>query len=253
MAKIYLINVGANTSHSSKVRSPIFLDDLSWIYLAFPRINKNEDGQAYPSSTQPYQRVANGIKCHLDPDWDGLTYGDSCYEPRSKSLLRVKENDVLLFWGLLWGIQRGGYVFGSKDKRWYLLGAMRVDRFYEAGTKLDSIPTDIRRRVEQNAHVRDGRVGSRTGEVVFVADQDPRRSRRFTRAIDLGVGDDRSLMHRIVKTSDGRNVSWNGKPRWYSVTRACRAILDVEKKADFETATLLARHIKNENEGFQLI
>jgi hypothetical protein len=133
MAKIYLINVGANTSHSGKARSPIFLDNLNWIYLAFPRNYKNEDGQAYPSAAQSYLRVTNGIKCHLDPDWERLTYGDSCHEPRSKSLLKVKENDILLFWGLLWGVQSAGDVFESKDKRWYLLGAMRVENFFEAG------------------------------------------------------------------------------------------------------------------------
>jgi hypothetical protein len=253
VTKIYLINVGANTSHSGKVRSPIFRDNSNWIYLAFPREDKNDDGQAYPSAAKPYLRIADGIKCHLDPDWERLTYGDSCHEPRSKSLLKVMENDILLFWGLLWGVERQEDVFKSEDKRWYLLGAMRVEKFFKAGATLDSMPPDIGRRVQQNAHVQNGRVRPRKGEMVFVANQDPRLSRRFAQAVDLEVGCDGGLMHRIVKTSDGRSVSWNGKPRWYSVTRACRAILDLNEDADLRTANFLAEHIDSKNKGFQLL
>jgi ABC-type branched-subunit amino acid transport system substrate-binding protein len=35
MSKIFLVNVGANTSHASKARSPIF-EDGTFVYVSFP-------------------------------------------------------------------------------------------------------------------------------------------------------------------------------------------------------------------------
>jgi len=35
MSLVYIINVGANTSHTGKARSPIF-GDGSWVYVSFP-------------------------------------------------------------------------------------------------------------------------------------------------------------------------------------------------------------------------
>jgi hypothetical protein len=59
----------------------------------------------------PCIRVRDDIKCHLDPDWDRLTYGDRCANPRAKSLLKAQKGDILLFWALLWKTDYGGEVF----------------------------------------------------------------------------------------------------------------------------------------------
>src|SRR5438093_5093935 len=99
MAKIYLINVGANTGHSRKARSPVFPDG-TWMYVPFPK--NGGKGQPFPHSARPFVRVLPGTKWHLDPDWKGLTYGDCCKNPRARALLSVDRGDILLFWALLW-------------------------------------------------------------------------------------------------------------------------------------------------------
>lgn len=249
MSKIYLINVGANSGHAHKARAPIFPDG-TWIFVPFPRDKK---GQSFPEMTLPYLRVRDGIRCHLDPDWDRLTYGDHCGNPRAKSLLTVQKADILLFWALLWKTNHGGEVFNSRDRGWYLIGALRAERILKGGERIDTLPSHIRQRVAFNAHVGEGRVKDREGERVFVGGRDLCHSRRFATAVDWEVNCDGGLMHRVVKTADGKQVRWKESPRWNSVTRSCRAILDLDDKHDRVLANYLADRIANKNEGFDLI
>ena len=244
MAKIYLINVGANTGHSRKARSPIFSDD-TWIYVSFPRTKKSEKGQPYSPETLPFVRVRPGIKTHLDPDWKGLTYGDCCKNRRARALLRVQPGDILLFWALLWKPTRdGACIFKSQDKRWYLIGALRVKHVLKSGDKATG-------RARRNAHVWGGQVEPRDGVRVFVGSR--HHSRRFSKAVDWEVGRDRGLMHQVVRTKRGKQVQWDRVPRWYSVTRSCRAILDLDCRCDRKVARLLARRIGKRNAAFDLI
>lgn len=252
MAKIYLINVGANRSHANRARSPVFPDD-TWIFLPFPRGKPTRTGQEFPEVTLPYIRVRDGIKCHLDPDWDRLTYGDRCCNPRAKSLLKVEDGDILLFWALLWKTDHDGIVFDARDRGWYLIGALQVEHILKNGERIGTLPSDARRRVAFNAHVVDGKVKERDGERVFVGSSDLRHSRRFAKAVDLEVYHDGGLMHRIVKTADGKQVRWRESPRWNSVTRSCRAILDLENRHDRVLASYLASRIRDKNKGFDLI
>jgi hypothetical protein len=60
-------------------------------------------------------------------------------------------------------------------------------------------------------------------------------------------------MHRVVRTADGKHVRWKESPRWNSVTRSCRAILDSGDIHDRVRASYLADHIAEKNEGFDLI
>jgi len=252
MAKIYLINVGANTSHGSKARSPIFSDD-TWIYVPFPREHSKKKGEPYPEKALPFVRVGDGIKCHLDPDWCGLTYGDACENRRAAALLEVLKDDILLFWGLLWGTDHDGSIFKSHDKRWYLIGALRVEHIFKNGerTDIDTLPVDIRQRASRNAHVHEGQVKQREGERVFVGSLS--HSRRFEKAIDWEVYRDGGLMQRVVKTKDGEKIQWKESPLWNSVTRPCRAILDLDDQRDRTVAIDLATCIGIKNDGFDLI
>ncbi len=250
MTKIYFINVGANTSHEGRARGPI-LSDGSWTYVPFPRDKEHEHGQNFPDSAIPCIRVPSGFKCHLDPDWDRLTYGDSCHEPRGRSLLKTQKGDILLFWALLWKTDQNSLVFGSHEKGWYLIGAIRTEYIVRGGEQLSILPNEIRLRAAHNAHVANGRVREPQTERIFIGNS--RHSRRFSRAVDLEVGRDNGLMHRIVKTSKGQRVRWNEAPRWYSVTRSCRAILDLNEESDHSAARFLAHRIREENDNFDLI
>ena len=224
MAKIYLINVGANTQHENRGRSPIFRDG-TWAYVPFPH-RKGKEGEDFPPSILPYIRKCDNLKCHLDPDWDRLTYGDSCVEPRGRSLVNVKNNDILLFWALLWKMNLAKSVFETREKGWYLIGALRVLHILRSGDKLNALPDDVRQRAEHNSHVRNGRVGDAKGERVFMGCTDHRHSRRFTHAIDWEVYKDGGLMQHVVRTSKGEKLQWYKQPQWNSCTRSCRAILD---------------------------
>ncbi len=238
MAKIYLINVGANTQHARRARSPIFSDD-SWIYVSFPRKKKSERGQRYPREALSFVKVRPGIKTHLDPDWKGLTYGDCCENPRAQALKKVETDDMLLFWALLWRVKPdAAEVFKSDDKGWYLIGALRVKRILETGNRVGG-------RARNNAHVRNGRVEQRNGVRVFVGHK--HHSCRFKKAVDLEVGKNNGLMQQIVKTTDGRKIQWNRKPHWNSVTRSCRAILDTSKPEDKKLIQELERRITKRN------
>ena len=251
MAKIYLINVGANTGHGGKARSPIFPND-TWIYVPFPRKHSTKEGQRFPGLTKDFVRVGLGTKCHLDPDWEGLTYGDCCKKPRAASLLKVQKGDTLLFWALLWRKDRGVSIFKSRDKGWYLIGALHVESILKDGERTNTLPRAAR-RADQNAHVYEGQVKRRDGERVFVGSRNRRHSRRFAKAVDLEVYCDAGLMHRVVRTKDGQQIRWNGPPRWNSVTRSCRAILDLDCRRDRSVARFLASRIGRKNKGFDLI
>ena len=107
MAKIYLINVGANTAHSSKARAPLFPDG-DFVFVPFP----DEDGSAhYDQAVWPFVCDPKALRTHPDQDWQNLTYGDNCHNRRAKALLSVKEDDIFLFWALFWKVARNGKIF----------------------------------------------------------------------------------------------------------------------------------------------
>src|SRR5689334_98075 len=97
MSKVYLLNIGANTGHKAKARSPVF-GDGSFKFVSYPC--SQDEGRTYPAEMRPF--VHGEESTHLDPDWEALTYGDYCRNPRASALRDAKENDVLLFWALLW-------------------------------------------------------------------------------------------------------------------------------------------------------
>lgn len=247
MPKIYLINVGANIGHQRKARSPTFPDG-SFEYVSFP----DEDRTTrYPTSARPFVRPS--IKTtHLDPDWSNLSYGDFCKNRRAKALANVTRGDILLFWGLLWRTpSRQSSVWMSEDRGWYLMGAMRVKMVLSSGQSIESLPANDRKRLGQNDHIKGGRVEGREYVKVFLADS--KYSRKFDHAIDLQIYADDSLLIATVRTSDGKKIMWRRRPRWNSVTRACRAILDLCDPADCKRARILRDAIRAKNRDYDLL
>lgn len=201
MPKIYLINVGVNCGHGSKHRSPIFADGhFQFVHL--------------PG--------------HLDPNWKALTYGDWCGDPRARALSSAKQNDIFLFWALLWRTTNEMADFKkSRDKGWYLIGALRiVDPILKTGESLKAVLKNrkLLARAAQNAHVSNGRVEK--GNLVRVFLGNPKHSAGFDYAVDLGIYQSDSLLRKTVRTKSGEKINWREKPHWNSATRSCRAILD---------------------------
>jgi len=129
MSKVYLINIGANTSDRSRARCPVFANG-SWVYVPFSYKERGTDGyHEYPKAARPYIRNMDGRNTHCDPDWTGLTYGDYCLNRRARALASARSGNILLFWGLLWRNIAKNWDGFTGEKGWYLFGAFRIRRF----------------------------------------------------------------------------------------------------------------------------
>lgn len=225
MSKVYMVNVGANMGDAGMARSPVF-PDRSFVFVTFP---DPESCAEYPAACRPYVREVTTT--HADPDWDNLTYGDICNNGRARALLSVVPGDILLFWGLLWRTTDANQsVWSVSDRGWYLLGSLQVRIVLEAGTLLSTLPPEEATRAASNAHVVGGRVDPDAMTRIFLADR--AASGRFQKAVDLEIGLDGGLMHRVFRTAGGELVRWKESPKWSSVFRSCRAVLDTTNPSD---------------------
>ena len=133
MSRVFLINIGANSRHSSVARSPRFSNG-SFIFVPFP----NAGGhwiRNYPRLCGPFVR-ATSLDTHDDPDWANLTYGDDCANGRARALKQVIHGDILLFWGMLWGNRGNSWDDFDGSYGWYLFGAFRVAEIVFGGDVL---------------------------------------------------------------------------------------------------------------------
>jgi hypothetical protein len=255
---IYFINVGANTSHCSKARGPLFPNG-QFKFIPFP----DPDGAVpYEREAWPFVRDPKSLRTHPDPDWRNLTYGDNCHNRRAKALLSVQPGDILLFWGLLWKFERNGDIFDVEfgARRWCLFGALTVahvvkaERGREVAVSEFLKHTAALRRAIKNAHVWNGkphRVTSERHDVLFIGD--PARSARFNRAIDLQIFRNGGLLQKTILSKDHRPLCWASSPRWNSSLRACRAVLDLSQEADCRRAKLLRSAIRSANPQLDIL
>jgi hypothetical protein len=250
MSRIYLINIGANTAHQHLARSPIF-EDGRFVYISFP----DEDGrQDYPTTMRQFLSPTCPSRTHLDPDWDHVTYGDNCKNPRASALRKAERNDVLLFWALLWGSDRDGWNSWTGKRGWYLIGAIRIEEILEAGDSLANAKPENRERASHNAHVIQHSIRkARRHRIDRVFIGFKKHSRLFASAVDLEIGRDGGLFQRTILTADGAPVGWNSPPRWNSVTRSCRAVWDLNDPMERKRANEIRKAIKKGNPDFDLL
>lgn len=90
--RVYLINIGANTGHAPRVRSPRFKDG-SFVYVPFPE-QPGPDARSMPPDALPFCRP-DILHAHDDPDWEHLTYGDRCTNGRAAALRNARPGDTL--------------------------------------------------------------------------------------------------------------------------------------------------------------
>lgn len=247
MSNIYLINVGANVGHAAKARSPLFPNGR-FEYVSFP----DEYGKSrYPESVRRF--VRQGVTTtHLDPDWPNLTYGDCCQNRRARALAKVEPNDILLFWGLLWRLSTcRSDIWATRDRGWYLMGAMRVQLIVTSGQSIKSLSRKDEERLRHNDHINRGCVERREHVRVFLAD--PKYSRKFDCAVDLQIYATRSLLTSVVQTAEGKTIQWYQRPRWNSVTRPCRAILCLSDVSHTKRAHILRDAIRVKNPDYDLL
>jgi hypothetical protein len=248
MPKIYLINVGANSSHQKEARSVIFRNG-SFRFVTYP--DEYCDTQ-YPKFVRDYVSDPINLRTHLDPDLTNMTYGDYCANRRARALLAAEEGDVLIFWGLLWRMTEPREdVWDCNDRGWYVIGAIRIETILESGQGVAQLKSAQRQRALSNAHMVGARVDSRELVRVFLGDM--RHSARFDFAVDFEVYQDHGLMQKVVRSSDGRSIEWKESPRWNSVTRSCRAILDLGDSDGRKRAKILEQRIHSRNPGYRLL
>lgn len=242
MPNVFLVNVGANTSHGSKARSPLFKDG-TFNFVSFP-----DDGcrRQYPPEVHSFVSDSVNLRTHLDPDWHNLTYGDCCDNRRARALLNAEVGDILLFWGLLWRIpNKNANVLKSSVKTWCLFGAMRVEAILESKQTITHLTPSQKKRVIENEHMAGNSVDGRKFARVFIADK--KHSCQFERAVDLEIYDDDGLLRQTIKAKDGRSLEWDRSPKWYSALRSCRAVFDLSDSDQRKRAIRLNKRIQSVN------
>ncbi len=236
--RIYLVNVGANASHS-RLFSPLF-EDRRFEFLPIPeggdlrkprRAVRYRDLRSYNNPDEDLGEYVPedmwDAACHNDPDLKTFTYGDNPGKGRSGALKGLRKGDVLLF---LAGLEQ--YRDGKRTRQagFYLVGGLWVDY---AGCVTPN--SKERKRFADNAHARRG-----DAEFLGVAGSD--RSRRFKRAVPIT----REICDRVFRDKDGNRWTWEGKSdlaRIGSYTRSIRCVLDTADPEQAQRATTLTEWI----------
>jgi hypothetical protein len=257
--RIYLINVGANSSHESRARSPLFINHdpqlrSNFHYVPFycatsPKLSTKEYEACCQSFLNPRYKAAINKFAHVDPDWDNFTYGDCCNEPRAATLKNARVNDIFLFWGALYHNSGVGWEAFTGAKGWYLFGCLRVQHIVSVSSQLSSLDPQDRGRAQQNIHFRSG-TELPHNDYVFLGDLS--RSCAFTKAVDLQVNKDNGLMYEAFTTADGSALTRNGRPKWSDSLRSCRMVIDLGQPDHRSRAEILRGAIKKEN-GFDIL
>ena len=226
--RIYLANVGANTSAEHKgLVSPIF-DDGTFEFLPIPEGDRNLDKYASAvhyldlrSRSEPSgdllryvpERLWNAA-CHNDPEFETITYGDTG-KGRAANLNRMEIGDVLLF------IARLVPQAAGKEPGFYLLGGISVDSI--EGNVTQPLTGQGAQRFARNAHVvRALCTGIWDGFWLFGGSN---RSRRFERAVPVT----REICEQVLRDKVGKPWNWSRQTETATVgsyTRTCRCILD---------------------------
>ena len=248
MSRVFLINVGANTTDSSRARSPIFRNN-SFVYVPFSVKKRGANGQfEYPKRTRPFIRNMQGRTTHCDPDWPNLTYGDNCANARAAALWKAEVGNILLFWALLWRNYGKIWQSFSGERAWYLIGALRIGEILEAGDTAKDAKSANTARASKNAHLADGIIGD--GQRVFIGSK--RYSKLFPRAVDLQTTRGSGLLYRTIRAASGRRLGLRSKIPWNSSTRTCRVIWDLKNPEHFGRARI-ARNAILRHTGYDLL
>lgn len=242
MTTVYLINVGANSSHASSARSPLFADDR-FTYVSFPT-RTTKGTQPYSAAARPFVRNPDQWMTHADPDWSDLTYGDYCANPRAGALKKAKEGDILLFWGLLWANRGKDWNGFTGERDWFLLGAIRISEILRGGENLSALSKNARVRARRNAHLNGS---SRLPDDHYVFVGDPERSRVFRHAVQLGTSQADGLIYRAFTSAAGAALVKDGSPAWKSSLRSCRPMWKLSEpdsriRADAVSEEILLRN-----------
>jgi len=228
--RIFLANVGANSSH--RFTSPIFEDGTfeflpipEGLHLSGEKVTRYRDLKAY---NQPNSDLLQYIPkrlwdwpAHNDPEFVTFTYGDNCStSPRAASLKHIRPGDFLFFLARLqrWTCGRPTSKFG-----FYLVGFLEIDEILKDVTS--SPMNEIVDRFAGNAHVRRGLTNPDLWDRFWVF-RGTNKSRRFKRAVPIT----RKLATEVFTRADGQPWCWDQNRSDLQIigsyTRSCRCVID---------------------------
>ena len=239
--RIYLANVGANTSQEHRgLISPLF-DDGTFEFLPIPEGDRNLDTHMSAvhyrdlrSRSEPNRDLLPYVPerlwsaaCHNDPEFETLTYGDTG-KGSAANLNHMKIGDVLLF------IARLVPQAGDKAPGFYLVGGLSVDSV--VGSVTQPLTEQAAQRFSKNAHVvRALCTGVWDGFWVFGGSS---RSRRFERAVPVT----REICEKVFRDASGEPWDWSRQTETATIgsyTRARRCMLDTTDPNQAERSAAL--------------
>ena len=246
--RIFLANVGANSSH--RFSSPIFPDGtFEFIPIPEDRDLPGPHAVRYKdlrSFNQPGPDLLEYVPkrlwdwpCHNDPEFETFTYGDNCEtSPRGASLKRLEPGDFLFF---LARLQQRAVDASYTAHGFYLIGFLEIA---ETLREVRSRPTDdTLRRFSANAHIRRGLSDPQLWDRFWVF-RGSNRSRRFQKAVPIA----RELADRAFTSADGSPWRWDGARTELQVigsyTRSCRCVVDPALPGHAERAEVLWEWVK---------
>ena len=238
--RIYLANVGANSSHRG-LHSPFFSDGR-FEFLPIPEgdtmLNRSPHAVSYRDLRSHYdpsrdllqyvRQDMSSAACHNDPEFATFTYGDNGTNGRSAALTRMEKGDVLLFLARLEGWARGK---PTGEYGLYLIGGLLAD--YAAWITPGSRQID---RFANNAH-------TIRGDYQYWGIAGSSQSRRFERAVPIN----REICEKIFSDAKGNPWTWSTHRTELTVinsyTRACRCMLDTSDASQSQPAAVLREWI----------
>ncbi len=232
--RIYLANVGANAAH--RACSPLFSDGTFELLpiperrllpsppaLTYADLRSWQDSGRDLSAFYPASWAGRAV--HLDPDFEGLSYGDDCSRVgRGSGLRSLRPGDILFFLARLvaWDEGRASPA-PTGAAGFYLVGFLEVEEIVPEVR--GALAPALMARFGRNAHVRRALADPAYYDGFWLFGGSP-RSRRLRRAVPL----DRELAEACLADRQGQPWRWEGGRSDLQVigsyTRSCRCVLD---------------------------
>ncbi|MCL9815255.1 hypothetical protein [Natranaeroarchaeum aerophilus] len=264
--KSVALNIGANSDTPSG-RAPIFADG-SFRYIP---ITEADDAVSEPtyrdlglSDVRP--ETAHDSVTHFDPEFPELEYGQNYtygdrHTRKTSEIAKLNEGDILFFYATLDYADDRDPEFDWINEEWgaYIIGHFTLDRDPIRKDEYDSLPPEVKNRVESNAHFR-----REEFDAEYIVLGDPSRSQLYDKPIPLSE-DSGTDANRIVTSlsEDSGAGPWYRRPlpfdeeateKLWSTHRSQEydALLHTERFLDFAEAKSFSRFVSLRGDWYQL-
>lgn len=185
--KSVAINIGAN-SNTSGGRGPIYADG-SFEYVPISESDETVTGPTFIDlgldATRPNTVADTAV--HFDPEFpeysfgEEYTYGDR-HSPKIDRIAELEQGDVLFFYATLDYASDVEPQQGWINNDWgaYIIGHFTLERDPVSKEEYKSLPSEVKKRFQQNAHVR-----RESFDAEYLVLGDPETSRLYRTPVPL--------------------------------------------------------------------